>query len=102
LRFGQVKIETRKDRHLFEVPVYSEDVDPAEMRVELYANRVGTNAPVREEMKRARQLSAPGRGYVYTAEVSALRPREDYTARIVPVLSGIAAPLESTQVLWQR
>jgi starch phosphorylase len=102
LRFGQVKIETGKGRHLFEVSVYSEDVDPAEMRVELYANGVESNAPVREEMKRTRQFSAPERGYVYTAEVSASRPREDYTARIIPVLSGAAVPLESPQVLWQR
>jgi starch phosphorylase len=102
LRFGQVRIETGKGRHLFEISVYSEDVDPAEVRVELYANGVESNAPVREEMKRTRQLSAPERGYVYTAEVSASRPREDYTARIIPMLSGAAVPLESPQVLWQR
>ena len=102
LRFGNVKIETGNDRHLIEVQVYSEDVDPAELRVELYANGVKGGVPVRQEMKRTRQLSAPERGYMYTADVSASRPREDYTARVIPVLTGLAVPLESTQVLWQR
>jgi starch phosphorylase len=102
LHFGQVKIETGMDRHHFEATVFSEDVDPAELRVELYADGVSGGRPVREEMKRARQLSPPERGYVYTAEVSASRPREDYTVRVIPMLPGVAVPLESTEVLWQR
>jgi starch phosphorylase len=102
LRFGQVKVETGKGRHLFEVPVYTEDINPAEIRVELYANGVDGSGPVNQEMKQTRQLSAPEHGYVYTAEVSSSRPRGEYTARIIPVLSGVAVPLESTQVLWQR
>jgi starch phosphorylase len=102
LRFGQVKVETEKERHIFEVQLYSEDADPAAIRVELYANGVKGGAPVRQEMKRTRQLQAPARGYAYTAEVSASRLREDYTVRVIPVLSGVAVPLESTQVLWQR
>jgi len=102
LRFGQVKIETSKDRHSFEVQLYSEGVDPAEIRVELYANGLKGGPPVCQEMKRTRQLSAPDRGNVYAAEVSASRPREDYTARVIPALSGVAVPLELTEVLWQR
>jgi starch phosphorylase len=102
LRFGNVKIETGKDRHLFEVQLYSEDVDPAEIRVEIYADGLKGGPPLRQEMRRTGGLSSPQRGYVYTAEVPASRPCEDYSARVIPVLSGIAVPLESTEVLWQR
>jgi hypothetical protein len=32
----------------------------------------------------------------------ATRPTTDYTARVVPQHSGVAVPLEATQILWQR
>ena len=48
-------------------------------------------------MKRVRQLpGAPG-GYVYSAAVSAARPPEDYTARVIPHRDGVAIPLEDAQ-----
>jgi len=102
LRFGQIKIETGKDRHLFDVQLYTEDVDPAEIRLEMYADGLKGGPPVRQEMKRTGEVLSPQRGYVYSAEVSASRPREDYTVRVIPVMSGVAVPLESPQVLWQK
>ena len=50
VRFGDVKFET-KERHIFEVQVYLDDLDPKEVRVELYADGVTGSAPVRQEMK---------------------------------------------------
>ena len=45
LRFGEVKVETRGEQHLFEVQVFLNDFDPKAVRVELYADGVGGNAP---------------------------------------------------------
>ena len=38
LRFGEVKVETDGEQHVFEVQVYLDDLDPDAVRVELYAD----------------------------------------------------------------
>ena len=102
LRFGEMKVETRGEQHVFDVQVYLNDLDANAISVELYANGVDGGSPARQEMKRVRQLpGAPG-GYGYSAAVSAARPPADYTARIIPHRDGVAIPLESAQILWQR
>jgi starch phosphorylase len=102
LRFGEVKVETRGEQHVFDVQVYLNDLNANAISVELYADGVDGGSPVRQEMKRVRQLpGAPG-GYVYSAAVSAARPPADYTARVIPNCSGVAVPLEAAHILWQR
>jgi len=102
LRFGEMKVETRGGQHVFDVQVYLHDLDANAISVELYADGGDAGSPVRQEMKRVRQLpGAPG-GYGYSAAVSAARPPADYTARIIPHRDGVAIPLESAQILWQR
>ena len=102
LRFGEVKVETDGEQHVFEVQVYLDDLDPKAVRVELYADGVNGGAPVRQEMKRVRQLAGASGGYVYSAAVSAARPPADYTARVIPHCDGVAIPLEDARILWQR
>ena len=72
------------------------------MRVELYADGVKGGAPVRQEMKRVRQLADASGGYVYSAAVPADRAPADYTARVIPHCDGVAIPLEDARILWQR
>jgi starch phosphorylase len=102
LRFIDVKVETRGGQHVFEAQVCLKDLDPNAMRVELYADGVMGSAPVRQEMKRVRQLAGAPDVYVYSAAVSAARPPADYTARVVPHCDGAAIPLEDARILWQR
>ena len=66
------------------------------------ADGVMGSAPVRQEMKRVRQLAGASGGYVYSAAVSAARPPADYTARVTPHCDGVAIPLEDARILWQR
>jgi starch phosphorylase len=102
LRFGEVKVETRGEQHIFEVRVFLNDLDPKAVRVELYADGVNAGEPVRQRMKRLRQLAGMPGEYVYGAAVDAGRPATDYTARVIPRRSGVAVPLESARILWQR
>ena len=102
LRFGDVKVETKGEQHVFDVQVYLNDLDPNFVRVELYADGVMGSAPLRQEMKRIRQLVGATGGYVYSAAVPAARPPADYTARVIPHCDGVAVPLEAAQILWQR
>jgi len=101
LHFVEVKVETRGQQHVFEVQVCLHDLDPKAVRVELYADGVMGSAPVRQEMKRVRQLAGTRGGYVYGAAVSVARPQADYTARVIPNYDSVAIPLEAAQILWQ-
>ena len=102
LHFGDVKVETRGEQHVFEVQVCLADLDLKAVRVELYADGVMGSAPVRQEMQRVGQLAGASGGTVYSAAVSAARPAADYTARVIPHGDGVAIPLEDAHILWQR
>jgi starch phosphorylase len=102
LRFGEVKVETHGEEHVFDIQVYLSGLDPNSVRVELYADRVNGGEPVRQEMKRGRELADASGGWVYRAAVSAARPPADYTARVIPKCDGVAVPLEEAHIVWQR
>ena len=93
---------TDGEQHAFEVEVYLGGLDPELVRIELYADGVNDAAPVREEMKRVRQLAGAPDGSLYRAIVSAVRPPADYTPRATPRRAGIALPLEAAHITWQR
>jgi len=102
LRFGEVKVETKGQQHIFDVQVYLNDLDPKALQVELYADAVNGGSPTRQEMKPVRPLAGATGGYDYSAAVPAARPAGDYTARVIPHCDGVAVPLESARILWQR
>jgi len=101
LRFGEAKTETRGDQHIFEVQVYLNDLDPNSVRVELYADGINGEPPVRQEMTRLREVAGSPGGFVYGATVPTARPPSDYTARVRPHFDGVAVPLEDARILWQ-
>jgi starch phosphorylase len=102
LRFGEARVETDGAHHLFEVQVHLDELDPEDVRVELYADAVRDGVPVRQEMKRVRQPIGATNGYAYRAQVPAARPATEYTARLMPHHDGLAVPLEDAHILWQR
>ena len=102
LRFAQVTVETQGDNYLFDAQVYLDDLDPAMVRVELYANGVTDEQPLVQEMELVEQLVGTTNGYAYRVCVAANRPASDYTARIIPRGKGVAIPLEASHILWQR
>ena len=102
LRFGNLRVETNADHHVFEVEIFLNDLDQNAVRVELYADGINAGDPVRVEMKCAQQLRDSSRRCVYHATVSATRQAGDYTARVMPQRAGAAVPLESARILWQR
>jgi len=100
LRFGQMTVNTVGSKHTFEVEVYFNGLDPDAVLVELYADAINGEGPVRQEMIQGRKLS--GDGFLYTASVAANRPASDYTPRIIPYCCNVAVPLENARILWQR
>ncbi len=101
LRFGAVKVETKDNRHAFEVQVYLDDLDPNAVKVELYAEGLG-EVFERYEMNRVRQLAADPGSYLYRASIPATSPADHYTPRVVPYFPNVAVPLEASEILWQK
>ena len=95
-------METRGNRHQFELDVHLGDLDPEAVRVELYADGLEGGAAPRREMRRVRKLAGEPGGYVYGAAVPADRPPADYTARVIPHRDGVSIPLEDPRIRWQR
>jgi starch phosphorylase len=95
-------VETNADHHVFEVELFLNDLDPNAARIELYAEGIGGGGPVRVEMQCAQPLPGASGPSVYRAAVPAARPAGDYTARAIPRCPGVAVPLESARILWQR
>ena len=102
VRFGRLRVQTNADQHVFTLEIFLGDLDPGGLRVELYADGINGGDPVREEMKYSQTLpGAPGFS-IYRALAPAARPPSDYTPRVIPRRSGVAVPLESARILWQR
>ena len=102
LRFGDLRVKTNADLHVLEVEVFLNDLDPNAVRVELYADGINGGDPVRKEMKCAQLPADASLRCVYHATVPTTRPATDYTVRAIPQRSGVAVPLESPLILWQR
>ncbi len=102
VRFGESHISTSNTMHSFETPVYLNELGPAMVRVELFAEALDGETPIRQEMKCVRKLTGAAGGYTYSAQVPTSRPASDYTARIMPCFQGTAVPLEADYILWQR
>ena len=102
MRFGEQKVSTNEQYHIFEVEVYLNDIDPDAVRVELYADGINEISVIQHKMERIRKLTSADNGYVYRAQVSSTRPASEFTARIIPHCDGVAVPLEASQILWQR
>ena len=102
LRFGNLRVKTDADHHVFEVEIFLNDLGKNAVRVELYADAINGGDPIRQEMEWARLLPSAFDGCVYHANVPAIRPPGDYTARAMPHGDGLSVPLEDSRILWQR
>src|SRR5208337_1442686 len=101
VRFGSLTIEPHDDAYLFQVQVYLTELDPAAVRVELYADAQNGAEPIRQPMQRGEQLVGSANGFLYVADVPATRPASDYTPRVVPYKVGASVPLEAPFILWR-
>ena len=102
LRFGPITVKTNGEQHDFTAEVYLGAMNPALVRVELYANGVNGGGPVRQVMTRINDPAGGFSGGVFRATIPSTRAATDYTARLVPSGEGQSVPLEASQILWQR
>ena len=101
VRFGKVAVSRENDRWRFEVTVYLGELNPEAVKVELYADPLEREEPIRIPLIRDKRLEDSG-SYLYTGEAPDSRPAEHFTPRILPAFPSVIVPLEESHILWQR
>lgn len=101
LRFGSMRIESTDEQHHFDIQVHLDEMDPGAIQVELYADAVDGDKPIRQVMARGDSLIGQN-VWRYSASVPANRPAEDFTPRIVPFHPEAFVPLEAPEILWYK
>jgi len=103
VHLGEPKWEAQDGGFRFEVPVYLGEIAPEWVRVELYADPLTPDQlPERLPLTPAHPLFGAEGGFLYVGQVSAKRPIDHYTARVVPYHEDAQAPLECAKIAWQR
>ena len=101
MHFGPVRIETHDGQHFFQVEVSPGALILDQLQVELYADSVTGGKPALQVMTALEpRADSPG-AFIYSAQLSAIRPASDYTVRIISRHPNASAPLEARQILWQ-
>jgi starch phosphorylase len=102
VRFGSYRVEQDGGFHVFEVHVLLGALDPAAVRVELFAEGINGGDPFRQPMERGARLCDCAHHYVYSARTPATRNGGDFTPRVLPYHPDALVPLEAKQILWQK
>jgi starch phosphorylase len=103
IRFGDLRVTSQGNRWHFEVPVYFGDLEPDQVRVELYADPLNDgDRPTRIAMQQVRTIPGAVHGYLFRAEGPSTRPANHFTPRIVPFHPEAIVPLEESLVLWKQ
>lgn len=102
VRFGSVSVERRDQKNFFQVQVFLGGLDPDGVVVELYADPLNGDGPVRHAMDRGTAVTGSTDGFTFTASLPATRPVADYTPRLIPRRDGALVPLEASYILWDE
>ncbi len=93
LKFNDLQIETNNGQHFFKTYVSLGNLNPHDVKVELYSNAL--------TIEMENQGETPN-GYIYKINVPSTHPASYFTPRIIPRFSGVAIPLESNHILWHK
>jgi glycogen phosphorylase len=99
--FGHLEVRQEGNQWVFRVQVYLGEISPKWMRVELYADPVIDEEPLRLVMRQEKQIPGAYNGYVYQIAVPASRPAWHFTPRLIPYHPEVHVPMEAAYIVWQ-
>jgi starch phosphorylase len=100
VRIGAATLQRADQFDAFQVQVFFGDANPDALRVELFAEGLNGEGPVRHAMQRSEPLLGSVNGFAYSLKLPRTRPAEDYTPRVVPNMTGAFIPLEAPYIRW--
>ncbi len=95
-------IESSDSEHHISLHVYLDDLPAGSVRVEVYADGLDNSIPFCQVMECKAALPGAVNGYLYTTNVSADRPADDYTPRLIADHSYANIPAEEAHIKWYR
>jgi glycogen phosphorylase len=102
VRFGELQVSTSSGEHFFQVQVYLGDLNPEQVRVELYAEAPDGGLPVVRQMTQGNPLPGSAKAFTYSAEFPSSRSPDDYTPRVTAWHPAARVPLDDSHILWFR
>ncbi|MDD5275644.1 MAG: alpha-glucan family phosphorylase [Methylovulum sp.] len=103
LYMQNLRVELSESGHyLISLQVYLDELSADFISVEVCANAQDHNQPFCQVMERKAALPGAINSYIYETTVSANRPAEHYTPRIVPFHCHATIPTEETHIKWYR
>ena len=102
LRFDKFAVRSEGERLIFTVEVRLGALEPADVRVELYAEPTEDESGAITEMHRVNAAPGASGTCTYEAAVATRRRPEDYTPRIVTGLENVRTPIEMPLILWHH
>ena len=100
VHFGEVRCARGEGVWHFDAQLYLADVALDSVQVELYANPVDDESPLRIVMSRDGAIPGAMNSHRYLADTPATRPAAHYTPRVVPVHAHALVPLEEPHIRW--
>ena len=100
IRLGDLEAWNEPGGWSFMVALYLGEIQPEAVQVEVYADPVDGQPPVREVMERGAAISGAVNGFVYRCRIASTRPVAHFTPRVVPYHPQARVPVELNLVLW--
>jgi len=102
LHIERPSISRTPDYWRVSVPVFLGEIAPTSVQVQLFADVKGDKPAEAVVLYQEQAIPGAMNGFIYAGEVTALRPADDYTVRVVPNREGVQVPAELSIIAWQR
>ena len=87
----------------FDLQVYLGELQPAQVKVELYADNLQPGGvPTRYMMECDGEIAGAVNGHRYFTTIPATRPVEHFTPRVIPFHEAALLPMELPLIRWRR
>ncbi len=100
IRLGDLEAWQESDGWSFMIALYLGEIQPGEVRSEIYADPVDDQPAVRTVMECGAGIPGAANGFIYRCRIASTRPVAHFTPRVVPYHSEARVPAELNLVLW--
>lgn len=100
VHFGEVRVTCGEGTRNFDLQLYLADISPDDIQVELYADALADEDPIRIVMTKDGMITGAINSHRYFARVDSSRPLNHFTPRVVPSHPAASIPLEEQHIRW--
>ncbi|WP_158969175.1 alpha-glucan family phosphorylase [Paraglaciecola sp. L3A3] len=102
LRVDGITARQEGEQYLFAANLLLNGLTPEDVKVELYANILGSSDVLRYTMQCIKTPDDPMCAFLYRRTIPARQAITEYTLRIIPLNNQISSPLELNYIMWEH